>query len=712
MNPCVGSTFLSLLLLLLISGSLGARGRFAQKLFKDLFTNYTSALRPVENTDYVINVTLQVTLSQIIDMDERNQILTTYLWVRQVWMDYYLTWTKEDYDDLDTIRIPSRYVWKPDIVLYNSADDQFSGSMETNVVLRSDGQVTWDQPAITKSSCSVDVAYFPFDLQQCLLTFGSWTHNGNQMDLINALETADLADLVPNVEWQVLGMPAKKNVILYGCCSDPYPDITFTLHLKRRASFYIFNLLIPCMMISFLAPLGFYLPADSGEKVSLGVTVLLALTVFQLLVAESMPPSESVPLIGKYYIATMTMVTASTALTIFIMNLHHCGPEARPVPGWVRTLVLSVLNRVCLVYEVGENCTRTEPEDTEEVNRKPVTNSWEVNRDAAEEEQKTTRQRDELSVTIESSGNELVSFQRAEKLTKKKTTIFKKESDPNVPEDTINAAGNEQEQNGGLRKAANSGFQNKETNKTNRESECGGKEMTAGDVAEVESEENGESGKFKTDENKTRSGFGAGEEENGGRRREMRPRSGVGDDSEEKSEQKSSGKRGKEEFTRTRDDSKDEKCRSKDERGNSEDNSEATVGFKKVLSFKAVDAQFRGQNKDCNALKEETRRKQSAFESEEESVKKSLTSEAGESSGNVRCLCCHCCLHGDRAEGGVGASLRGDVASIAASFQEQRAAQALMADWRKVAKVMDRSFMWMFFIMVFIMSLLILGKAV
>lgn len=195
--------------------------------------------------------------------------------------------------------------------------------METNVVLRNDGQVMWDQPAITKSSCSVDVAHFPFDLQECHLTFGSWTHNGNQMDLFNALDTADLADFVPNVEWEVsgchslenslparskltlesflkvLGMPAKKNVILYGCCSDPYPDITFTLHLKRRASFYIFNLLIPCMMISFLAPLGFYLPADSGEKVSLGVTVLLALTVFQLLVAESMPPSESVPLIGE-----------------------------------------------------------------------------------------------------------------------------------------------------------------------------------------------------------------------------------------------------------------------------------------------------------------------------------------------------------------------------------------------------------------------------
>lgn len=114
------------------------------------------------------------------------------------------------------------------------------------------------------------------------------------------MESGDLSDFVENVEWECHGMPAVKNVIMYGCCSDPYPDITYTLLLKRRSSFYIFNLLLPCFLISFLAPLGFYLPADSGEKVSLGVTVLLALTVFQMMVAESMPPSESVPLIGEF----------------------------------------------------------------------------------------------------------------------------------------------------------------------------------------------------------------------------------------------------------------------------------------------------------------------------------------------------------------------------------------------------------------------------
>lgn len=47
---------------------MAAHGRFAQKLLTDLFSNYTNALRPVEDTDHIINVTLQITLSQIIDM--------------------------------------------------------------------------------------------------------------------------------------------------------------------------------------------------------------------------------------------------------------------------------------------------------------------------------------------------------------------------------------------------------------------------------------------------------------------------------------------------------------------------------------------------------------------------------------------------------------------------------------------------------------------
>ncbi|KAM9769775.1 neuronal acetylcholine receptor subunit alpha-9-I [Menidia menidia] len=349
---------------LLLQVSHCAQGHYARKLLNDLMEDYSNALRPVEDTDDALNVSLQITLSQIKDMDERNQVLTTYLWIRQVWYDAYLKWDKEDYDDLEMINIPSDLVWKPDIVLYNKADEESSGPSNTNVKLRYNGEIVWDSPAITKSTCVVDVAYFPFDWQSCNLTFGSWTYNGNQVDISLGMDSGDLSDFVENVEWECHGMPAVRNVMMYGCCSDPYTEITYTLLLKRRSSFYIFNLLLPCFLISFLAPLGFYLPADSGEKVSLGVTVLLALTVFQLLVAESMPPAENMPYIGKYYIATMTMITASTSLTIFIMNIHFCGAEAKPVPHWAKVLIIDYMSKIFFVYEVGENCTTPESERT------------------------------------------------------------------------------------------------------------------------------------------------------------------------------------------------------------------------------------------------------------------------------------------------------------------------------------------------------------
>lgn len=103
-----------------------------------------------------------------------------------------------------------------------------------------------------------------------------------------------------NGEWTLQGFPVAKNLLYYSCCPDPYPDVTYTVKIMRKPLYYLYNLIIPCIFVLACAVLVFYLPPESGEKVSLGVTVLLALTVFLLLVADIMPPqSNSIPLIGK-----------------------------------------------------------------------------------------------------------------------------------------------------------------------------------------------------------------------------------------------------------------------------------------------------------------------------------------------------------------------------------------------------------------------------
>lgn len=63
-------------------------------------------------------------------------------------------------------------------VYLGSADGNYEVTIMTKAILHSDGLVIWKPPAIYKSSCEIDVQYFPFDQQTCFMKFGSWTYDG------------------------------------------------------------------------------------------------------------------------------------------------------------------------------------------------------------------------------------------------------------------------------------------------------------------------------------------------------------------------------------------------------------------------------------------------------------------------------------------------------------------------------------------------------
>ena len=67
-----------------------------------------------------------------------------------------------------------------------------------------------------------------------------------------------------------VGVPATRNEVIYECCPEPYLDITFIIKIRRRTLYYFSNLIVPCLLIASMAVLGFTLPPDSGEKLSLG----------------------------------------------------------------------------------------------------------------------------------------------------------------------------------------------------------------------------------------------------------------------------------------------------------------------------------------------------------------------------------------------------------------------------------------------------------
>ncbi|KAG5270873.1 hypothetical protein AALO_G00173270 [Alosa alosa] len=183
-----------LYLLAIVKNSLGADTE--ERLVEHLLNpaHYNKLIRPATNGSELVTVQFMLSLAQLISVHEREQIMTTNVWLTQEWQDYRLTWVPEEFDGMLKVRLPSKHIWLPDIVLYNNADGMYEVSFYSNAVVSYDGSVFWLPPAIYKSACKIEVKHFPFDQQNCTLTFRSWTYDRSEVDLVLRTDVASMDD--------------------------------------------------------------------------------------------------------------------------------------------------------------------------------------------------------------------------------------------------------------------------------------------------------------------------------------------------------------------------------------------------------------------------------------------------------------------------------------------------------------------------------------
>ncbi|KAK2919801.1 neuronal acetylcholine receptor subunit alpha-5 isoform X1 [Channa argus] len=336
---------------------LSSYAKAEDKLFKYLFDNYQKWVRPVEYLNQTIQVKFGLAISQLVDVDEKNQLMTTNVWMKQEWSDMKLRWDPDDYLGITTIRVPSDRIWLPDIVLYDNSDGHFEGTV-TKAVVKYDGTILWTPPANYKSACTIDVTFFPFDLQNCSMKFGSWTYDGSQVDIILQDFHVDKQDYFDNGEWEIVKATGSCGVRTDD--SSSYPTITYFFIIRRLPLFYTLFLIIPCIGLSFLTILVFYLPSNGGEKISLCTSVLVSLTVFLLVIEEIIPSSsKAIPLIGEYLVFTMIFVTLSIIITVFAINIHHRSSSTHhSMVPWVRKIFLHRLPKLlCMRSHVDRYAT-------------------------------------------------------------------------------------------------------------------------------------------------------------------------------------------------------------------------------------------------------------------------------------------------------------------------------------------------------------------
>ncbi|XP_070562855.1 neuronal acetylcholine receptor subunit alpha-10-like [Ptychodera flava] len=323
-------------------------------LLRDLLMEYNSLVRPVVDPATVLEVMHGMSINQIVQMDEINQQVTVAVHLRQSWNDEFLRWNPEDYGGITHTRIPRDLIWLPDINLYNSVDKDFGRTADSNVIVRHDGTVKWYAQALFTSSCTFDILYVPYDVQQCYMTFASWTYNTSLLFLKNGSTGAWLDSYYQNNQWELLDAPVQRAVHTLECCHFSVAELTYTLILRRQPFFHFIFIIIPFILMSGVSLLVFLLPAESGEKLALCITNLLTLIIFFDSIGASLPATSDAkfPLIGLYFFSSICMVVLSCVAAVTVLKMHHMKNEDKPVPRWLRRVVFGRFGLHCLVWHL------------------------------------------------------------------------------------------------------------------------------------------------------------------------------------------------------------------------------------------------------------------------------------------------------------------------------------------------------------------------
>ncbi|KAL3843129.1 hypothetical protein ACJMK2_021081 [Sinanodonta woodiana] len=317
----------------IISAVYGQTISDSTKLITDLLNGYDKLARPIADQSQPVTLYMSMDLVAIQEFDEVLEKFSFVAVISIIWEDTSMTWNASDYNGLTTIMIPQPNVWTPTLLVTNSFDTvKPIGADWMKVRYYDSGLAVYSPGDVFHTTCAVDVTFYPYDTQTCNIMLIPWGSLPNEITISASKDYVLKSYFTENGEWEVTSTSVTT------ATTDILSLIKFTIKLKRRPRFILVNVLLPVIFIGILNIMVFILPAESGERVSFCITVLLAFAVFLTIVGDNLPKtSKPMPMICYFLLVNLSLSTFICIMTILNLRLYH-KPESQSVPRCLAAL--------------------------------------------------------------------------------------------------------------------------------------------------------------------------------------------------------------------------------------------------------------------------------------------------------------------------------------------------------------------------------------
>ncbi|XP_053694163.1 neuronal acetylcholine receptor subunit non-alpha-2-like [Sabethes cyaneus] len=355
---------------------------WVDKLKKDLLANYDRNLRPTQHYN-VTSVDLKMTIRHV-DIDEETSIFSVYGWVKMNWLDLRMQWTPSDYGGLDSLLIPSYYLWDAELNIHSTTLESAGTTYYSATKVRVDnrGNHSCTVRVNLKTYCEMNLRRWPFDSQHCSIVLGKSVLQQEDSIQLNVLPGEMVQSYRNNPSWKIIDLVTEYYANPMEEDHSNFVGVQYGVVARRMVKIFHSTVIVPAVVLILLSLASFWLPPGFGEKILLNSINAAIVCAFLVYFTMHLPLlATRTPLVVLFFSNSLYLIAFSliaSVITVHMVKAHH----RKPVHPYVKAFL--VLPGVHLLVWNGKDTKSVTEEDdwneelkSENVGREPCSSTGE-----------------------------------------------------------------------------------------------------------------------------------------------------------------------------------------------------------------------------------------------------------------------------------------------------------------------------------------------